>query len=55
MSSMIVYAIEYCVKKWYKQKNHKLFFKYKRKMVEKYMDNTESKIDGLIAIKDIFK
>lgn len=52
---MIVYAIEYCVKKWYKQKNHKLSFKYKRKMIEEQMNNTASKIDDLIAIKDIFK
>ena len=54
-SSMIVYAIEYCVKKWYKQKNHKLFFKYRRKIVEEHMDNAEAKIDDLVKIKDIFK
>ena len=52
---MIVYAIEYCVKKWYKQKNHKLSFKYRRKIVEEHMDNAEAKIDDLVKIKDIFK
>lgn len=55
ISSMIVYAIEYCVKKWYKQKNHKLFFKYRQKIVEEHMDNAEAKIDDLVKIKDIFK
>ena len=44
ISSMIVYAIEYCVKKW-----------YRRKIVEEHMDNAEAKIDDLVKIKDIFK
>ena len=54
LSSMILYAIEYGGKKWYKFKNHKLHLEYKQKMVrEKLCLN--NRIDDSIKIGDIFK
>lgn len=54
LSSMILYAIEYGGKKWYKFKSHKLHLEYKQKMVRENL-SPNNKIDDLVKIDAIFK
>ena len=52
MSSMVIYAIEYWAKKWYKFKSHQLHLVYRKKIVQEHMNYSDA--DSLAKIDSIF-